>query len=160
MDEWERLAHTATAVETARAEVAAAKAAVPAIPSGWPWRVSKRGNLLTSENVIVTRPLGDKRQRRFMARAWLASVTAYYEAARDAALERVATAEAAYEAIRPAVPGSLYGTPCADVSRVTARQVANAFNADLATSQYAVATVVGDAISITMQDTVEVIPWT
>ncbi len=95
MDERERLAHTATAVETARAEVAAAKAAVPAIPSGWPWRVSKRGNLLTSENVIVTRPLGDKRQRRFMARAWLASVTAYYEAARGAAVERVATAEAA-----------------------------------------------------------------
>lgn len=147
---WLRTAETAARVEAARIELDEARARVEkATPAGWPWRVSKRGNLVTRRGDPVMRPLGDRRWRRVQAATALRAVA---DAIWHADL-RLQDAEKHWANVRPAEPGLLYGHSVPDTSRVTAQQFADAINAQPDFSVYATAVPTDTGVVITFSDT-------
>lgn len=147
---WLRTAETAARVEAARIELDEARARVEkATPTGWPWRVSKRGNLVTRRGDPVMRPLGDRRARRWQAACALRAVTSEIWHAEL----RLEDAEKHWANVRPAEPGLVYGYPVPDASRVTAQQFADAINARPDFSAYATAVPTDTGVVITYSDT-------
>lgn len=125
-DSWDIFAETVAVVETARRELDEARvAAVP--PPGWPWRASKKGNVVDVRGQPILRMPPDlpRSLRRRMAQQQVDVV----RAGRAALEQRLLDAEARWNEVRPAEPGSLLGVyEVADLSRVTAAQFAEAFN--------------------------------
>mgnify|MGYP006360866595 FL=1 len=146
---WLRVAETAARVEAARAELDEARVRIEkATPAGWPWRVSKRGNLVTRRGDPVMLPLGDRRARRWQAACALRAVTSEIWHA-DLRLQ---DAEKHWSNVRPAEPGLLYGYPVPDASRVTAQQFADAINAQPDFSAYATAVPTDTGVVFTFHD--------
>lgn len=111
--------------DDARRELEAAQLAA-AEPHRWPWRVSKKGNIVDASNQVVLRisPCLPRTLRRREAARQLAG----YIELRDEQTARLRAAQAAWNRVRPAEPGYLFGTWTDDVSRVTAAHLVAALN--------------------------------
>lgn len=148
-NEWAGVARLAVAADEAKRRLDEAldiHAKALAGPDGWPWRVSKAGNVVGVHDTVIislrhrttgegaAKRLLNRSERRRMARGMVEAIAFRRDQTIAAAELALRFARQAWEEARPAEPGHItigeheYSLP--DAGRVTAEQLAEAINAE------------------------------